>query len=344
MPIRYHKKSTLLLAKTQSVEGTPVTPAGTDALALFDGGFQPEISSETFQFTGSEEDRSEGVTITDRYASATGDFFLPALGTVATGQPATVANFPYAKLFEACGFTVTYGAGTGVNATVTVSNASNAGKLLTLDFLEESPADPSNQNLYRLYDCRGILDLDIQAGSRARLKAAFKGNTYDALSAHINDYPLVQNPKITPNYGTQKEVLLPAIRQAQVTVMELQEVGTSFTNTSNFGFAKMSVPNLSGRENGRVLDLESEGFDTAAVASDITLTMTSPKADATFVPEKMLEKFYKLQFAFGTTVGRRCKITLDQLQCMNVANDTVGNYKGKAITFRNTGSVQMVFS
>lgn len=344
MPIRYHKKSTLLLAKTQTVEGTPVTPAGSDALALFEGGFSPEISSETFQFTGSEEDRSEGVTITDRYASATGDFFLPALGTVGSGVAATVANFPYAKVFEACGFTVTYGAGLGAAATVTVSNAANAGKLLTLDFLEESPADPTNQNLYRLFDCRGILDLDIQAGSRARLKAAFKGNTYDALSAHIDDYPMLQNPRLVPAYGTQKEILLPAVRQAQVTIMELQEIADAFTNTSNFGFAKMSIPNLSGRENGRVLDLEAEGFDTAGVGTDITLTMTSPKADAAFVPEKMLEKFYKMQFGFGTVVGRRCKITLSQLQCMNVANDTVGNYKGKAITFRNTGSATLVFS
>lgn len=349
--IKYHQKSKLLLAKIQTVdEATPVTPEGSDAIAIFDADFQPELESETFQYTGSELDDDEGVTMKDRYATASGDTFVPALGTISNGSAATVAGFALGKLFQAAGANVVAGSGTGAapgnltDQSIVIDKTATTNTTLTLDMLEESSADLTNQNLYRLYGVRANVDLDIEVGSRARLKWNFKGNSYDSLVGHESDFPMVQNPKIVPNYGTQKDIIMDAVRQSTITRAELQLYGTPFANSNNISFSKLSAPNLLGWEYGRFLSALEEGFDKGATGTDVVLTVLTAKADSTFVAEKMLEKVYHFQFAWGLTKGKRVKLVFDKLQCMGISNATVGNYKAKNITFRRTGNVELTMS
>lgn len=350
--IKYHKKSKLLFAAEQSAEGTVATIAAADAIAIFDADYSTELASETFQYTGSELDRDEGVTINDRFSKANGDTFVPAGGAVATGQPASDSTFILAKMFRAAGGNVTYDAGTGVNAKATVSNSVSENTLLTLDVCQESSADAANQNVFRFYDVRANVDLDMAVGSRAKLKWNFQGNSYNALPAHINDYPF-SRARIAPNYGTQKTVIMPSVRQANIDLAELKPLGTAFAGgtTKNVSFSKLEAPNVFGFEYGRFLSADEEGFDKGAVATDVMLTILSPKADATFIPEKMLEGFYHFQFQWsdkdgaGVSVpGSIVKIVFSKLQAMNIANSTIGNYQAKTITFRNTGTTDFIFS
>lgn len=349
MALKFHQKSKLLLAKTQADENTLATPAATDAIAIFDADFTTELSSETFQYTGSELDRDEGVTVKDKFATATGDTFVPALSDIAAGTPASVALFPLAKMFEAGGGAVTYGSGTGptpgnnTDQKVTISNLTSVDKFLTVDMLEGTAADSTFQNQYRLGAVRANVDLSIEVGSRAKLKWNFKGNTFDSYPGNEGLYPKVLTTPIAPNYGTQKTVIMPAIRKANITLAEIQLLETAFTGgtTKNISFSKLMAANLFGFDYGRFLSADEEGFDKGAVATDVVLTVLTPKADATIVPEKMLEKFYHFQFAWGSVKGQRVQVIFNKLQVMNISNSTVGNYKAKDITFRNTGNVSI---
>jgi hypothetical protein len=362
MSVKYHKKAKLLFAKTQVDETTPATVGATDAIAIFDNDFNTQLSSDTFQYTGSELDRDEGVTITDKYAEAMGDTFVPALGVVPNATAASATYFPLEKMFLSAGGNVTYGAGTNADTTaltaddqsVRVSNDAAVAPnkaFVTLDVMLESSQDAVDANLYKLYGCRSSVDLDITLGSRARMKWNFKGNAYDSLPGHEDDYPMVV-PKLVPNYGTQKEIIMDAVRQSTVRLAELQPLGTALsapgvsgfgTNVKNINFNKISAANLFGFDYERFLSIEEEGFSREAVATDVVLTVLAPKGDAAFVPDKMLEKMYQFQFGWGLTKGKRCRIQFTKLQVMNVANSLVGSYQAKDITFRNTGTVIMTF-
>ena len=341
MGYKYHQQAKFLLAAVQSVEGTPVTPAAADALATFTPDFSVNISTENFMYSGSELDRDEGIIISDKYAEASAETFLPALTPIGTGIAASNTNFPWYRLFAAAGAAITYDAGTGTAAKVTVSNSTTGTTLLTMDLLQESGADATNQNLYRIYDARANCDLDITSGSKARLKWSFKANTFDAIPANAGQFPKLQNPKIVPSYSAQKTYTLPSFRMSTLTLCELAAYGTAFTGgtTKNFCFNKLSAPNLFGFEFGRFLTACEEGFDKGATATDVTITILADRADATFVAEKMIENLYHLQFAWGSVAGQRAKIIFDKLQVVNVADSTIGNYLAKDVTFRNVGPV-----
>ena len=346
MGYKYHQQAKFMLAAVQSVEGTPVTPAGSDAIATFTPDFTLNISNETFKYAGSELDRSEGLVITDKYVEFSADSFLPALSPLATGIAASNSNFPLYRLFAAAGATVTYDAGTGVAAKVTVSNSTTGSTLLTTDLIQESSADATNQNLYRCYDCRAQADLDITIGSKAKLNWKMMGNTFDTIPANAGQFPKLQNPKLVPSYGTQKSSVLPSVRMSQITLAELQPIGTTFTGgtTKNFCIQKLTAANLFGFEYGRFLTGCEEGFDKGAVTTDVVMTVLTDRADATFVPEKMLELEYHYQLAWGTVVGQRCKIIFDSLKVSNISRTTIGNQIANDITFRNNGSVTIEFS
>lgn len=346
MGYKYHQQAKFMLASVQSVEGTPVTPVGSDAIATFTPDFSLNISTETFSYAGNELDRTEGLVVTDKYVEVSADSFLPALSPIAAGVAASNTNFPLYRLFIAAGAAVTYDAGLGTAAKVTVSNSTTGNSLLTTDLVQESPADATNQTLFRIYDCRAMCDLDITVGSKAKLNWRMMGNTFDTITANAGQFPKLQNPKLVPAYGTQKTYTLPSFRMSQLTMAELQPIGTAFTGgtTKNFCFQKLSAPNLFGFEYGRFLTACEEGFDKGAVTTDVTITVLMDRADATFVPEKMLEQEYHLTFSWGSTVGQRAKITFDSLKVSNIANSTIGNYVARDITFRNGGNVSIEFT
>lgn len=362
MTIKYAKKAQVLFKHVQAAEGTPIANeafTGADAVAVFNSDFSTNLSSETFQYSGDELDRDEGVTITDKFSEVTAETFVPALGTIGVGVAPDEDDFPLTRLFTSAGAAVTF-SGTGNTSRVTASNGSASNDLLTVIVGKISQSRATKQKNYKFYDCRTSVDLDIQVGSRAKMKWNLKGNPVDALGAAYPD----EIDKITPDYGTQKTIIAPTVRLASINQAELvrfdskgynagtTDLPTALTGTvKNICFSKLSAPNLFGYDYERFLTGCEEGFGKVAVATDVTLTILEDAYDATWNPDAtyigsgsaMLEGFFAFALCWGTVAGQKLYLEMTKLQLLDVKNADVGTYSGKDLIFKNTGTTLLKF-
>lgn len=361
MTIKYAKKAQILFKKKQVSAGTPIANASivaADAVAVFNSDFATNLENETFQYSGDELDRDEGVTITDKYSEVSAETFIPA-GGVQAGAPSDT-TFPLAHLFTSAGGAITY-SGTAATAQVKVSNATASNDLLTVVIAKVSQDRATKQKNYKFYDCRAQLDLDIQVGSRAKLKWTLKGNPVDALG---QAYP-EEIDKVTPTYGTQKTVIAPVVKLATIQQAELVRFGSlgyttgttdlpaAFSGTvKNICFSKLSAPNFFGFDYSRFLTGCEEGFAKSAVATDVTLTILEDAPDATWNPDAsytgsgtaMLEGFFALALYWGTVQGQKQYVEFSKLQLMDVKNADISGYSGKDLVFKNTGTSSLYFT
>lgn len=333
--------------------------AATDAVAVFNSDFNTNLSSDIFQYSGSELDRDAGVTITDKFSEASTETFSPALGPL--GALPTDATFPLNGLFKSAGAAVTYSNIAGVSM-ASVTNSAASDDLLTVLISKISPDRPGFQKNYRFYDCRASVDLDIQAGGRAKLKWNFKGNPVDALG---QGYP-TETALLTPDYLTQKTVIAPSVKLASIKQVQLEAYSSAgvaptlpaaFAGTvKNLGFSKLSAPNLFGFEYARFLTTREESFTKAAVSSDVTLTVLeegiygvggavwNPDASVSSgLSGAMLEGYFSFAMYWGTITGQKVYIEFTKLQLMDVKGSDVSGYNAKDLVFKNTGYTTMKF-
>lgn len=329
----------------------------TDAIAVFSPDFSNSISSETAEYSGDELERDSDTTITDKFSELSAETFVHAMGVV-VGAP-TAANFPVNALFTSAGAAAVY-SGTGATAEAKFGNDIASNDLMTIAIAKGSASRATKQKVYRFYDCRTTVDLEVKSSTRARFKWNFKGTPCDALGQAFPQ----EIDKITPDFSTQKTIVAPPVRlaqlrQAQIVVWNSKafntgttDLPTEFTSTTkNICFSRLNAPNLFGFDYGRFLTGCEEGFDKQAVGTDVTLTLVEEAPDATWNPDGvyasggngLLEGYFAIALQWGTVQGQKVYLEFTKLQCVDVKNSDIGNYSGKDVVFKNTGKTILRF-
>ena len=186
MTVKYNSKNRSVFGKIQSVEGTAVTPITTDAIPVTDLTNTTNQETESFQYLGDSLSRDEETTLKDTSGEVNFTSFMPVLGVLDTGL--AVADAPYSQWLQACGAEVTVSSDTGI---VTATNKNVSTSLLTIDVMKDSPdATDSKQKRYRYPDCRGMVDLVVEASSKTTLGFKYLGNEVDPTmeTAVVADY------------------------------------------------------------------------------------------------------------------------------------------------------------
>jgi hypothetical protein len=305
-----------------------------NALAVLNLNYSTELDTEAFQYTGDELDRDETTVIKDKYAKFDFETFIPALGTIAGGDP-TIYEVPMVDWFQSAGLAVILSTGTSGYAKVSNGVASNA--YLTVEVRRSSPdlAASFLQKAFVVTDVRGNVDFDGTVGTKGKLKWNYQGNL-----ATVAD-----KTTLVPNFTDQKVTIAPSIKSTTITLSEL----TLYTDanepavagTSNVCFDKLNAPNVSGFEYQRYQTGCLDGWSKGAVPTDVTITILEDQAGATYNPDDHLEGNHKLTLRYGSTTGYKAEFTFKKLQLAKVANSKVANYAGQDLNFRNIGTTEL---
>ena len=405
MTIKFSEKNVSVYGKLQTVEGTPVNPAATDALAATTLEGTVNRETEAFEYLGDDLSRDEVTTLKDTSGEITIESFMPHLGALDTGL--AVADAPYSQWFQACGGEVTVDGGTGV---VTVTNANTSNGLLTIDYHKASPeATDDKDKRWRFLDCRGMVDVTFEAGSRIKLTFKYFGN----------DSAPTMETGVTPDFGSQKFNLASVVRLANMqnsTISELLGTEPAFTisniadaagtvtvdtsavhgyvtgekvtisGTTNFNETDVTITvvdtdtftyesastgtaetagsvtrtvgapknmcvnginaaNFFGFNYDRYLLTCQEGFTKTATPTDVSVTMLEDEVGGTdFDPDANIEKFYEINFKYGTEAGKYITLAWTKVQLADVKDSRVASYFGKDLTLRNIGKSSIIFS
>lgn len=107
----------------------------------------------------------------------------------------------------------------------------------------------------------------------------------------------------------------------------------------------ISAPNFFGFKYDRYLLSCQEGFTKSATPTDVTVTMLEDEVGGTdFDPDANIEKFYEVEFKYGTGDGKYITLFWNKLQLANVKDSKVATYFGKELTLRNIGNSSIIFS
>lgn len=357
---RYSKKARGIAIVEQTVEGVP-TPSGsvtgTDSLACFEPTYDVEISSDTLEYAGDEFSRDVRTDFTDRVMNVGCTSLLPSLGVPAAAP--TKVNFPQEVLWESTGASVIY-AGSAGTSVVTATNSVTSSTKASVMVSGVSSDDLTVQKVYRGFDGNATVDAELEIDKRVRLKWNLKAIPVD-WAATPEAFP-DEITKIAPDYGVQKDNVMPALAMRNITQAEIRVYGSKmYTGTTlgavgsgtadlptpflgtvkNFCFSKIMATNLFGFTWERLQNSCQTGFEKLSTPSDVVITILEDDIQADLQPDTnvtdggMLEGYFAFALTFGKVAGKRAYITFDKLQCVNVKNTEIGSRAAKEITFKN---------
>ncbi len=341
---KFNVKAALVFNKAQSVEGTPVTPLGTDVVPLADFSYEDVFVTEEVVYIGNELGRDSETVSKDRYAKYSGTAFMPVRGS--SVALATIADFKMAPLFQACGANCALTGTLVSDQVITVTNSIPTTTLLTGQ-IRFSTADIATQKTFQVYDSRGTVDLSMEIFNKSKLKFNMMGNYTQA----------TQETAITVNYGTQKSLAAQVLLPTNIICSELTGLIGGFTHTGisgtvkNLCFSKLDAPNLFGFTLERFGTSCQIGFTKDADPSDVTLTILEDAAiplgseSATaYDPDNHINDFHKFSLKYGTAQGKWVSIYFDNLQLVSTSQTTISKFRGRDLKFRNIGNVTLTFA
>jgi len=210
LSVKFDVKNVAILGKLQAVEGTAVNPIAADGLAVTDLSAQVTRETEAYEYKGDSLSRQEFTTLKDTFADIPCKTLMPTLGTL--NASLTAANAPLYQWLTACSANVTVDA----NGVVTYANDTEVNKLLTIDYFKSSPevSVTGTAKRQRFIDCRGLVDISFNAGSRAILDFKFLGN----------DSAPTMETKIVPDTGSQIDDVAAVVRKSTVQNSTLTEI------------------------------------------------------------------------------------------------------------------------
>ena len=338
---KYKAKDVMLLTAAQSVVGTPVVPADTDALLATEISYKDNINKDTQVYMGDSLSRDEENTILDHYAELSAKFFMPSRGATA---PAAPANFLWNALFNAAG-AATSVTGTDPNKIITITNTTAVSTRVTNSF-RESSLDVPTQREYVVFDSMATCDLTIEVLKRAELMFNLKGNFTKP----------VQVPAIEPNYGARKALAATTLRSSNIIAAELTGLIGGFAHTGlagtvkNICFYKISAPNLFGSTLDRLNTSCETSWDRTNVGTDVTISILKDNAlglldeSATeYDPYNHIEGADRHQFSllYGLGTGKNVGLYMDEIQLVDIQDSKYGNFSGYDLKFRNTGKTTL---
>lgn len=305
-----------------------------NALAVLNLNYSTELDTEAFIYVGDELNRDEDTVIKDKFAQFDFETFLPKLGTIAGSDPVE-SEVPMVDWMGGCGMATLLSTGSAGFATFTNSLVAN--DYLTIEIRRSTP-DLVTDKVYTLEGCRGLVDLDMQIGTRAKLKFNFNGNLID----------VVQKDPLVADFAQQKFNIAPSAKSTTITRSELvvyvDANEPALTEVTNFCFDKLSAPNLSGFELDRFLTSCEDGWSKGAIPSDVNVTIIEDEAGAIYNPDNELEKNNVAVIRFGSIVGSRVELFFHKIQLANVVNSTVAKFTGQDLSYRNVGITDIKLS
>jgi hypothetical protein len=358
----YSKKARAILISAQAVAGIPTASAdivGADSLACFEPSYSIETTQESIEFAGDEFSRDSRTDITDRVLNVSFSSLLPSLPTPVAA--ATITDFPQEVLFESTGASVIYGAGTGAAARVTVTNSQTSSTKMTMFVSAVSSDDLSLQKVYGGFDGNSTLDLEMEIDKRVRLKWSAKSIPVD-WAATPAPFP-EEIPKVDPDYGVQKDNVMPTLSMRNVLQAELVVFGSKgyqagtedlplpFTGTvKNFCFSKLTANALFGFTWERLHNSCQTGFEKLVSVPDISITILEDDTSAVLQPDRniadggMQEQYYAFGLTFGSVGGKKVYLTFDRIQCVDSKPTEIGSRAAKELTFKNCSFATLMFA
>lgn len=211
MTVKFHEKNVSIFGDLQVSEGVPVLPSATDVMAVTELTADVTRETEAFEYLGDSLSRDEITTLKDTFADIQASTLMPMLGILDTGL--AVDDAPFSKWFQACGGFVTVNGGTGE---VQVSNGADSDDQLTIQYRKSSSevSQANTQKVYEFFDCRGSVDIDFEAGSRATLGFKFLGN---------DSVPTMET-EIVPDFGQQTTNVASVVRLQNMQTATIQEI------------------------------------------------------------------------------------------------------------------------
>lgn len=333
------KKATALYAKAQSVAGTAVVPAATDVVALANFEFTPTFSVSNEQFAGDALNRDTMYYLTDSYAEASGDIFIPCKGTAVLS---TIADFKLAPLFSSAGANCALTGTTSSDQVITITNGLAANTLLTAQ-VRKASADVVTDKVHQLLDARAMFDIDLAVGSKFKSKVSLKGGYAEA----------TQETALVANFGNQKNwcKLAPLFLASNTVVAELSSAVTGYTThvgdagtVKNICISKLSGSNIFGFDLQREQNTCESTFQRSAVASDLTITVKEDIAgllsaeSATYInPELHVGESMLLTLKWGSTTTGYITLYFDNITLQSFSPTTVGDIRYTDLKFGNSG-------
>lgn len=363
---RYPIKVTSSFLMRQAAEGTPELTddlVAATALAGFDPSFNIVLEAENTEYVGDDLLIDGQTTITDKTIEFSRGIFLPRIGVVGTGIAPDDTQMPWEHLFTSAGAAITY-TGTGATSQVKAANNAVSNDLLTGMVGSISPDAPTVQKNYKFFNARATIDLEIEIKRRATLKFNIKGLPVDALPVP-EAFPFMDD-KLVPDYGTQKQLIMPPLFDYSLKQFELVKHGTKAYNTGttdlptpfagtvkSMCFQKISAVNLYGFMLERFQNSCSSGFDKQKIIADVVITVLEDNVAATWQPDSvnysaisgaMQEQDFALGMYWGASAGFKVYLAWDKLQLADVKGVEVGPYKGKELTFKNNGQFALIWA
>jgi hypothetical protein len=307
-----------------------------NALAVLNLNYSTELSTEAFQYTGDELDRSEETVVKDKFAKFDCETFLPSLGTIIGTDP-ILSEVPMTDWMQAMGMFVALSTGSQGYAKFTNSIASNT--YLTIEVRRSSPDLTLQQKTFTMSNARGTFDLDATVGTRAKLKLNFMGN----LDTVADKFTIV------PNFTDQKTEHAGSLKSTTITTAQLglysgSTEPTYVPTTKTVCFDKLISPNTPGFDYQRYLTGCLDGWSKGAVPTDVTVTILEDKAAAAYNPDNHVEENHALFLNYGSIVGKKVQINYHKLQLANVTASKVATYAGQDLKFRNVGYTDIILS
>ena len=367
----YDKKAGQLWLLRQSAVNVPKVAAdfaSTDAIAGFDFTFGITNTQETIEFSDNISNREQFTGITDRTCEVSNTTYFPGFSDYAglTGSTAaTEANFYLERLFDIAGCTITYAASATHDITIT-GTIGASDTLATALQSASTPQTPTVQKLFRFYNARALVDLELELNKRSKLKWMIKGIPVELLEP-AEDFPETQTT-VVADFGVQKTGFAPIFRAPMVQQAEFAVWGSKAYNTGaddlptpfagtvkNFCISKLSAANLFGYTLERLSTTCGDEFNLVTVNPDLVITIMEPEVGTTGYSEPdavlshstatgaMLEQFYAFALQWGTVAGKKYYIAWDKLQCVDSKPVEVAGKRGRDLTFKNNGQVTIKF-
>lgn len=360
----YDEKAKQVYLKLQSASNV-AQPASaiisTDAVAGFEPTFAMPNTTETVEYADDQTSKEVFTSIIDRTGEIGFKTFFPALvdyASLSGSTPATEANFPLERLMEIAGATVTYSA--DATHQVQLDDLGDTGAVGTVLVSRVAPQTPLVQKLFRFFNCRAQVDLDITIGKRAILTWMLKGIPVELLEPP-ELFPEARTT-VVADYGQQKSAIAAPIRPNQVKQAQFvpyvdgTDLPAPFTgNVITFCIQHIVAANLFGYVLNRIQTTCGDEYILKTQNTDVVISIMEPEIGTAGYLEPdavakyslhtgaMLEAFFQFGFQWGAVDGKKYYIEFTKLQLSDSKETTIDGKIGRDLTFKNCGHVKLAW-
>ena len=236
--VKFHEKNRVAYGKVETVSGTHVTPAVTDALQCSDASAEPTYVTGDVTFLGDSLSRESYSFLKDTYAEVKLTTVPTVLGSLTASN--TIDNAPRGQFFQVCGGNIqafaTSTFGYAANS-IMISNVEESDVTMSIEYRMASPDDPINDKMFSYSACQGTCDVDFKVGEIPTLVFNLKGESDPTSPTAV--------PKISPVFGAQSVKVVAAPRETIIVSAKMTPIvpiqGVTFTTVGSTSTATVEA-------------------------------------------------------------------------------------------------------